>query len=199
MEDYDIDDVKDILSIGGDIDIDKLLSDVNKINIEEVKPPTDNVSMVSTGEIKRFLFELEADTSILRKKPRDLSGQEELFQLKVYDEIFVLPLFELANRINMKKNHNKIEFLGLDDLSITGRSMKIRDFLLTTGCTKKTFMQVVPQTEMEADILFAARLKSFDLSFQYNQTLDNNDRVLRAKQYLASLTNTSQENYGRSK
>jgi len=197
MKNYNTNDVNRILSTSGDADIDALLAEIKDINVDDFKPTSSKKDIISTDEINEFLFELEADTSILRKKPSDISEQSELFQLKVLEEIYVLPLQELANRINMKLNNSKVEFYGLNGLSITGKSMKIRDYLLSKGCTKQMFMKVVPKTEAEINILLTARANGFDLGFNEQQTLDNDDRVMRAKQYLNSLNN--QENYGRSK
>lgn len=196
---FNMSDVDDVLSEIENLDIDAILSEVNDFNMDTISSTIDDIDIVSSDEINKFLFELEADTSILRKRPSDVSGEKELFQLKALEDIYVLPLQELANRINMKLNNDRVEFYGLDGLSITGKSMKIRDFLLSKGCTKETFMQVVPKTEAEINLLLTARAQGFDLGFDEHQTLDNQDRVFRAGQYLKSLTKTSQDNYGRTK
>lgn len=191
---YNVSEVDELLTGIGDFDIDSLLSEVTDLKMNTISSTQDNSGLVSTAEINKFLFELEADTSILRKRPGDVTGEKEFFQLKVLEEIYVLPLLELANRINMKINGCRVEFFGLEGLSITGKSMKIRDFLLTKGCTKKVFMQVIPKEETEINVLLAARSQGFNLGFQDNQTLDNNDRVSRARQFLESISLGSSNN-----
>ena len=175
--------------------------------------PSDIESLISNNEINDLLLELELETSVLKMKPESVmkisnivERDKTLSKIKWLEELYVLPLLELANRINTTVCGKKVEFVGLENLSIRGRMFQIREFLLSKGCQIDTIIRVVPKTVEELGILLNARSLGFNLGFEEHQTLDNSERVMRAQQYLDLMEQvrlipqeqTIEEEYGRS-
>lgn len=158
-------------------------------------------SLLSSNEIDKLLFEFKAETSVFRKKPSDIKNnsneierESELLKFKLLDELYVFPLFVLANRINMKLYNKPIEFQGMDNLSIIGRMFKIKEFLVSKGCSIDNIMDLVPRTANEIIILINAKNKGFDLGYASTQSLTNEDRVKRAQEYLDAINNIKRYN-----
>lgn len=158
---------------------------------------------ISIEDINEMMKEIEVQTSLIRKKPVEIlentdimSRQMQLRNFEVLNKIYVLPLKEMADRISMKLYGKRANFYGLEDMSIMGRMMAIRNFLLSVGCKMNDIIQLIPQDEEEVNILFRAYKKGFSLEFTANQSLMNGDRLIKAMNYLKQ-ENINQEDSSR--
>lgn len=163
---------------------------------------------ISLEDIKDLIREIEVQTSLIRKKPSEIQKnlniverQRELYNYELLNKIYVLPLMEMANRISMKLNNKNVTFTNLEDLSIMGRMMVIRNYLVSTGCKLEDITQLIPQNENEVNILFNAYKNGFPLEFTSNQSLSNSSRLQRAFDYLIeneiSKPELKEENIGK--
>lgn len=146
-------------------------------------------------DINSIIQELEMKTSFIRKTPDEIMKNEDFIEMKreqvrfeLLNEMLVLPLKELANRISDRPNILPFDMSQLDKLSIMGRVMKLRTYLMSKGCTIQTIEQLIPKTEEEFDILLNAKKLGFNLGFDKNQPLDNKSRISRAQTYLEQVS-----------
>lgn len=146
-------------------------------------------------ELDYLLLELEAETFFVRKKPEEImknpdfvERKKEEYRFQVLNEIFIFPLKEFADRISSKMGQKPFDALQLEPLSISERLLKLRSYLVTKGCTVEMMSRLIPKTEQECDLLLNARKMGFSLGFEQNQSLDNAERILRASNYLESLS-----------
>ena len=169
----------------------------------------DNIyDLISLDEINKLLSELKSEeTSILRKTPAEIDQIPDLVErekqkqsLEFYNEVMVWPLIELADRICMAQQQPKIDFTVLNNRSIRGRQAGIKKVLVSKGCTPEIMLKVIPKTPAEVNLLEEARDKGFNLGFEKHHKLDNEDRLLRASQYLETLnTNNYSSQFNRQK
>lgn len=167
----------------------------------------DNLN-ISVDDINDLIKEIEIQTSLIRKKPSEIKSnlntierQKELYNYELLNKIYVLPLMEMANRISLRLKNKELTFTSLDDLSIMGRMMVIRNYLTSVGCRLEDITQLIPKNENEVNILFRAYKNGYSLDFDENQPLSNSSRVQRAIDYLieheATMPEQPQENVGK--
>lgn len=149
-------------------------------------------------ELDYLLLELESQTFFVRKKPEEIMNNQDFVERKkeeqrfqILNDIFILPLKEFADRISFKMNQAPFNIYQLEGLSIVERLLKLRSYLLSKGCTVEMMSRLIPKTERECDLLLNARKMGFSLGFERNQSLDNEDRISRASNYLECLSASS--------
>mgnify|MGYP001072350514 CR=1 FL=1 len=161
------------------------------IDIDSMLLDTDSL----LKELDYLLLELEAETFFVRKKPEEIMNNPDFVERKkeeqrfqVLNEMFIFPLKEFADRISSKMGQPLFDVYQLEGLSIAERLLKLRSYLVARGCTVEMMNRLIPKTEQECDLLLNARKMGFSLGFEQNQSLDNEDRILRASNYLESLS-----------
>lgn len=149
---------------------------------------------ITMSDIDKLLNELKIETSLLRKRKEEIERNpdllvksQELINFRILTEIYVLPLSEMANRLSLHYNQQPICFPNLDNYSIIGQVMTIRNFLLSKGCSLETIVKLIPKSKEEVNIFVLAYHNGFSLEFLPNQTLYNEDRLKRAKDHLEQL------------
>lgn len=96
--------------------------------------------------------------------------------------IYIKPLEKLV--MNLLANANKEKYMyNVDDLSIIERLKLYNSILIHSGYTKKQLANLLPKTEEEVDLL----AKAFENGFKDSNVIDNETRVLEAKNFLQSL------------
>lgn len=157
---------------------------------------------ININDINELLKELEVQTSLIRKKPSEIANnpneemrKKEQFNYGVLEKIYILPLSTMANRISMKLNNRPFTLKNENDLSITGKMMLYRNYLLSVGCTIENITQLIPKNESEINLLFAAYKRGFSLDFDSNQSIINDDRLNRASNYLTQNINNDVRKY----
>lgn len=96
--------------------------------------------------------------------------------------IYIKPLEKLV--MNLLANANKEKYMyNVDDLSIIERLKLYNNILVHSGYTKEQLANLLPKTEEEVDLL----AKAFENGFKDSNVIDNETRVLEAKNFLQSL------------
>lgn len=150
-------------------------------------------------EIEEFLEEKKnSKTPLIRKKPETLilipdikKREEEIKEFNCLHNLYVLPLSEFAVRICTKLGISTIEIPNIYNLSIMGRMSKLRDFLISKGCTIETITKLLPQSTSEIDLLIKANKYGFDLGYANILDITNENRLARARQFLQIKNNQS--------
>lgn len=154
--------------------------------------------MISQNEIQKLLsdttfdeLQLEFDTSIFEMSPKEarkipdiVEKEKTLSMIALLDKVYVLPMQELANRLNFSKSGVGIKFDGIENYSITERLFILRNWLDSKGCKFDFYKHILPKTNLEVSILLKANALGFNLGFAQNQLVDNNDRVKRAQEFI---------------
>lgn len=147
---------------------------------------------ITLAEINGLLEEVsKQETSILRIKPQDIDKlgsyverQKKHKNYEIMRKIYVLPLIEMANRVSNYTKKGDFHIDNLDNLSIMGQIMKIRNYLVNHGVMLDNIMNVIPQSEDDVEVLYAAAERGFDLNIKNAENLSNSERVERASAYL---------------
>lgn len=171
------------------IDINNTITDIDKL-IEEIKKEAEN------------------DVSIVRKTPDmiektiDITKKEqELAKFNLLNELYVLPIMELAQRVSFATSGQNIVIPGFDNFSIAGRMFKLRDYIVSKGYKVDAIISLLPKSTTEVNLLLQAKEKGFDLGFNNIPDLTNQNRLQRAQYFLNynnTYNNTEVEPNGRS-
>lgn len=156
------------------------------INIDEL-----NIG-ITMEDIDSMIAEMQkTDIPVIRKTPDmidknfdPMTREKELLEFTWLHNLYITPMSELAKRICSKLNIPFSEIPSFSNASIMGRMTKLRDFLISKGCTIDTVIQLVPKSTKEIELLAKAHRYGFDLGFDGIDNLTNDYRIERAKNYL---------------
>ena len=115
----------------------------------------------------------------------ELEGYDRLdYKIHFYKSlrIYVKPLEKLVKNMLDRANKEKYSY-DIEDLSIFERVKVYNNILIRSGYTKEQIGSLLPKNEEEVDVLSLA----FENGFKDICVLDNETRVLKAKNYLQSL------------
>ena len=101
------------------------------------------------------------------------------------NELYVIPLIEFAKRVSLSEGKAFVNNYNSSDSSIMERMLRLRNFLVQKGYSTEAITQLVPKSVEEIDILLQAAKFCFSLRFDNINDLSNDNRVKRAKNYLA--------------
>lgn len=158
-------------------------------------------------EIQELLLEKEnLKTPLTRKTPSMIMGnsniklrEEEMREFQYLHDLYVVPLLEFSIRVCMKYKITFPEIPNFSELSLMGRVSKLRNFLISKGCTMDTIKQLIPQSIEEIELLRKANINGFNLGFENIPVVTNENRLERAKRFLAAKNeiNTEVHNNGK--
>lgn len=154
---------------------------------------TDNI--ITDEEIQDLINQLSLLYQPLEETPADIESIKDVIErnrllndFNLLNEIYVLPLLEMANRISNRLTGQRKIFVGIDDFSIRKRMAVIRKYLIDKGVSENTILELIPKTVSEVNVLVAARKSGFLLEFGDADSLSNKDRVMRASEHLKQLS-----------
>lgn len=146
-------------------------------------------------EILDFISQLSLQFQLLEKTPSEIDTIKDniernrlLNDFNLLNEIYVLPLSEMANRVSNRLTGQRKIFIGIDDFSIKKRMAVIRKYLISKGVSEETILKLIPKTVEEVNLLAEARKSGFSLDFGDADSLSNEDRLIRARKHLEQLS-----------
>lgn len=145
--------------------------------------------IITDEEIQNLVNQLSLQYQPLEETPDDIESIKDVIERnRLLNEIYVLPLLEMANRISNRLTGQRKIFVGIDDFSIRKRMAVIRKYLIDKGVSENTILELIPKTVSEVNVLVAARKSGFLLEFGDADSLSNKDRVMRASEHLKQLS-----------
>lgn len=149
---------------------------------------------------------INSKTPLIRQKPESLylitdtrDKAAKILEFSRLHSLYVLPLSELSVRICNKMKISHAEIPNIDNLSIMGRMSKLRNFLISKGCSIETITKLLPKSTEEIQLLTKANNYGFSLGFENIQDITNDNRLQRANEFLQSKNiNIEVRNNGRS-
>ena len=158
--------------------------------------------IITDEEIQNLVNQLSLQYQPLEETPDDIESIKDVIEsikdviernrllndFNLLNEIYVLPLLEMANRISNRLTGQRKIFVGIDDFSIRKRMAVIRKYLIDKGVSENTILELIPKTVSEVNVLVAARKSGFLLEFGDADSLSNKDRVMRASEHLKQLS-----------
>lgn len=159
----------------------------------------EELDFINMDEINKLLAEFNTETPLIRKtpdmiekNPNVVERSKELIEFTWLHDLYITPLSEFAKRVCVKLGIPFSEIPSFSNASIMGRMSKLRDFLLSKGCTLDTVFKLIPKNTSEIALLVEAKKCGFDLGFKGISDLTNDNRLERAKNFiLASAKNNS--------
>lgn len=150
---------------------------------------------ISEAKILEFINELYLSSQLLEETPAEIDTMKDTIErnhllnnFNTLNEIYVLPLSEMANRVSNRLTGQRKIFVGIDDFSIKKRMTVIRKYLISKGVSEDTILKLIPKTVEEVNLLAEARKSGFSLEFGDADSLSNEDRLMRARKHLEQLS-----------
>lgn len=150
---------------------------------------------ISEAEIYELINDLYLSSQLLEETPAEIDTIKDTIErnrisnnFNILNEIYVLPLSEMANRISNRLTGQRKIFVGIDDFSIKKRMAVIHKYLISKGVSEDTILKLIPKTVEEVNLLAEARKSGFSLEFGDADSLSNEDRLMRARKHLEQLS-----------
>lgn len=151
--------------------------------------------IMTDEEILEFINDLYLSSQLLEETPAEIDTIKDTIErnrisnnFNILNEIYVLPLSEMANRVSNRLTGQRKIFIGIDDFSIKKRMAVIRKYLISKGVSEDTILKLIPKTVEEVNLLVEANKSGFSLEFGDADSLSNEDRLMRARKHLEQLS-----------